>query len=104
MYSLNNQCPSESLNRYIKQRLSLSRIKNERMIAKPFSDLNNDDVSQWTVAVARDVAKEIPWVKAPCRRFVYIEIPPSCCNLCLAARVAPFSTAYFPIPARCSGE
>ena len=34
MYSLNNQRPSESLNRYIKQRLSLSRRKNER-IAKP---------------------------------------------------------------------
>ena len=75
MYSLNNQCPSKSLNRYIKQRLSLSRIKNERMIAKPFNDLNNNDVSQWTVAVARDAAKEIPWVKPPCRRFVYIEIP-----------------------------
>ena len=62
------------------------------MIAKPFSDLNNNDVSQWTVAVARDGAKEIPWVKSPCRRFIYIEIPQAAVNyICLAARVAPFS-------------
>ena len=38
-------------------------------------DLNNNDVSQLTVTVARDAAKEIPWVKPPCRRFVYRNTP-----------------------------
>ena len=51
-----------------------------KRVAKPFSDLNNNDVSQWTVALARDAAKEIPWVKPPCRRFVYIEIPQAAVN------------------------
>ena len=40
----------------------------------------NNDVSQWTVAVARDAAKEIPWVKPPFRRLVYIEIPQATVN------------------------
>ena len=62
MYSLNNQRPNESLNRHIKQRLSLSRRKNEKDDSQAI-DLDNNDVSQTTVAVTCDVAKEIPWVK-----------------------------------------
>ena len=37
--------------------------KKERKDDSQAIDLNNNDVSQSTVAVARDTAKEIPWVK-----------------------------------------
>ena len=43
-------------------------------------NLNNNDVSQSTVAVTCDAAKEIPWVKPPCRKFVYKNTP-SCCKM-----------------------
>ena len=54
--------------------------KKERKDDSQAVDLNNNGVSQSTVAVARDAAKEIPWVKPPCRRFVYKNTP-SCCKM-----------------------
>ena len=54
--------------------------KKERKDDSQAIDLNNNDVSQSTVAVARDAAKEIPWVKPPCRRFVYRNNL-SCCKM-----------------------
>ena len=61
MYSLNNQRPSESLNHH--------KAKAEPVKKKEWKDdsqaidLNNNDVSQSTGAVACAIAKEIPWVK-----------------------------------------